>query len=379
MKTLFDISVSSAAGIEAVTKRELTRLGIEDAPALNGRITFKGDVKKVAECNLFLRTANRVFITLANFKAQTFDELFDGVFAVDWETFIPRDGKIFVSAKCVSSKLMAYSACQSIAKKAVCEKLLKKYGNLPENGERYKIEVSVLKDYVTVSLDTSGEGLHRRGYRGLVGEAPLKETLAASLIDLSVWKPSRPLADVFCGTGTIPIEAALIAKNVPAGINRDFDFLHWKNFDTNFFDDLKSEAKSKIIEKPNVNIYGCDIDEGQIKLAKKHAKLAGVGDIVKFELADMRDFRSDEKYGVFIDNPPYGERLSERKEVIKLYRDFGKMYSHFPTWSCYVLTTVEDFPRLFNAKPNKLRKIYNGKLQCGYYSFLGEKPQKENL
>ena len=376
MKTLFDVSVSSAAGIEGVTKRELLGLGIENAPAYNGRLNFKADLKKIAECNLYLRTANRVYIVLASFKAENFDELFDGTYDIEWTDFIPYDGKIIVSGKCVASKLMAYSACQSVVKKAICAKLLKKFPNLPETGERYKIEVSVFKDFVTISLDTSGEGLHRRGYREIVGEAPLKETVAAALIDLTVWKPSKPFADVFCGSGTLPIEAALIAANIPAGLNRTFDFLKWKNFNTEFFSELKNKAKSEIIEKPDVDIYGCDIDEKQISLAKIHAFKAGVGHLIRFEKNDMRNFSPSRKYGVLIDNPPYGERLSERKEIIKLYRVFGKVYAQNPSWSCYVLTSVEDFPRLFNRKADKTRKLYNGKLECGYYSFLGEKPPK---
>ncbi len=376
MKTLFDVSVSSAAGIEAVTKRELSRLGVENAPAYNGRLNFKADLKKIAECNLYLRTANRVYIVITSFKAENFDELFGGTFEAEWADYIPRDGKIIVSGKCVSSKLMAYSACQSVVKKAICEKLSKKYPTLPETGERYKVEVSVLKDFVTISLDTTGEGLHRRGYREIVGDAPLKETVAAALIDLSVWKPSKPFADIFCGSGTLPIEAALIASNIPAGLNRSFDFLKWKNFDTGFFGNLKDKAKSEIIQNPNVDIYGCDIDEKQLSLAKTHAFKAGVGHLIRFEKADMRDFSPSSGYGVLIDNPPYGERLSDRKEIIKLYRDYGKVYSKIPTWSCYTLTSVEDFPRLFGRKADKIRKLYNGKLECGYYSFLGEKPPR---
>lgn len=377
MKTLFDISVSSASGVEAVTKRELYKLGIEDAPAKGGRIQFKGDIQKIAECNLFLRTANRVYIVLSSFKADDFDSLFDGVFAIDWQEFLAKDAKIVVTAKCVSSKLMATSACQSIAKKAICEKLKTKTRQFPtETGARYKIEVSILKDYVTVSLDTSGEGLHKRGYRGLVGEAPIKETLASALLQLSVWNPDRPLVDLFCGSGTFPIEGALMALNIPSGINRTFDFLSWSNFDTSFYEDMVEKAKSEIKWDREVRISGFDIDESQIKLAQKHARLAGVEKYVHLQRADMRDFSTKNRYGVFVSNPPYGERLEDRNSIKRLYADFGKVVGEYDDWSKYVITSVADFEKQFGRKADKKRKIYNGKLECFFYSYLGEKPQK---
>ena len=377
MKMPFEIAVSTASGIEAVTKRELLGLGITDAPAKNGRIVFSGDEKTVAACNLHLRTANRVFINLATFKALDFDELYDGVYSVEWQDYIPIDAKIVVSAKCVISKLMALSATQSISKKAICDKIKNKSGAFPtENGTRYKIEISILKDVVTVSLDTTGEGLHRRGYRGLVGEAPLKETLAAALLNLSVWKPSRPLVDLFCGSGTIPIEAALIAKNIPSGYNRAFDFEGWKNFDIKKeFTLLREEAATGIVKKADFRISGYDIDENQIRLAQKHARLAGVEDCIHLQKRDMRDFSSKHKYGVVISNPPYGERLDDRNAVKRLYADFGKVMTSYGDWSVFVLTSVSDFERLYGKKCNKKRKIFNGKLECNYYSFLGEKPE----
>ena len=377
MKTLFDISVSSAAGIEAVTKRELYKLGIADAPSKNGRITFKGDEKTIAECNFLLRTANRVFINLSSFKAENFDALYDGIRAIDWHVFLPNDAKIMVSCKCVSSRLMAMSACQSIAKKAICDKLKERYNtSLEERGERYKIEVSIFKDVATVALDTSGEGLHRRGYRGLVGEAPLKETLASALIQLSVWNPSRPFADLFCGSGTLPIEAALIALNIPSGMNRTFDFLKWKNFDFSVFKDVKERAISEIKWNESFRICGFDIDESQISLARKHAALAGVDKYLHLQRGDMRNFSTKNKFGVIISNPPYGERLADRREVTRLYKDFGKVCESYPDWSCYALTSVMDFEKWYGKKADKKRKIFNGKLECCYFSFLGEKPDK---
>lgn len=375
-----EICVTSASGIEAVTKRELYKIiGKEDLSAINGRIKFEGDESDVAKCNLNLRTGNRVEIVLGGFKAETFDDLFEGIKAIPFEEYICRDGKIIVNAKSVQSKLFAYSAIQSVSKKAICERLCKKFGvnELNESGARYKIEVAALKDYVTVTLDTSGDGLHRRGYRGLVGEAPLKETLAAALVELSVWNKSRPLADLFCGTGTIPIEACMIALNIPAGLNRGFDFQNWKCFDKKIFDRAAEEAKANIVTDADLRIGGFDIDDKQLKLARKHAELAGVDNYIHFQRADMRDFSSRFSHGVIISNPPYGERLSDRKEVEKLYRDYGKKVASLDDWCAYTLTPVDDFERLFGKKADKKRKIYNGKIECCYYSHLAPPPKKQ--
>lgn len=377
-----EICVTSASGIEAVTKRELYKItGEKDLAAVDGRICFEGDEETLAECNLLLRTANRVEIIVGRFRAETFDDLFDGIKRIEWEKYIDKDGQIIVSAKSVMSKLFAYSAIQSITKKAVCERLKSAYKsiNLTESGARYKIEAAIRKDFVTVSLDTSGDGLHRRGYRGLVGEAPLKETLASALIQLSVWEPSRPFADIFCGTGTIPVEAALIAANVPAGMNRDFDYLHWKGTDRAIFDKIKEKAASGINTDREVRISGFDIDEKQLKLARKHAEIAGVKNMIHFQRADMREFSSRFSHGVIISNPPYGERLSERREIEKLYRDYGKTVKNLDEWCCYTLTSVDDFERLFGRKADKKRKIYNGKLECNFYSMLAAPPKKQSF
>lgn len=374
-----EICVTSASGIEAVTKRELYKIiGKENLSAINGRIKFEGDESDVAKCNLNLRTGNRVEIVLGGFKAETFDDLFEGIKAIPFEEYISRDGEIIVSAKSVQSKLFAYSAIQSVSKKAICERLCKKFGvnELNESGARYKIEVAALKDYVTVTLDTSGDGLHRRGYRGLVGEAPLKETLAAALVELSVWNKTRPFADLFCGTGTIPIEACMIALNIPAGLNRSFDFQNWKRFDKKIFDRAAEEAKANIVTDADLRISGFDIDDKQLKLARKHAELAGVDKYIHFQRADMRDFSSRFSHGVIISNPPYGERLSDRKEVEKLYRDYGKKVALLDDWCAYTLTPVDDFERLFGKKADKKRKIYNGKIECCYYSHLAPPPKK---
>lgn len=374
------ISVTTASGVEAVTKREIYKLLGLDAPAINGRLCFDGGWEEIAKCNMHLRTANRVGIILGEFNAETFDELFDGIKAIAFEEFIPVDGKIIVTAKNVLSKLFAISATQSISKKAICERLTSKYkvSSLPESGERYKIEVAILKDHVTVTLDTSGDGLHRRGYRGLVGEAPLKETLASAIIQLSVWNPSRPLVDVFCGSGTIPIEACLIALNIASGKNRKFDFTEWKCFDRSIFDAVKQEAIANETLDKEVRISGFDIDESQLKLARRHAREAGVDKYIHFQRADMREFSSRFSHGVIISNPPYGERLSDRKQIEGLYRDYGKMVANLDKWCAYTLTSVTDFERLFGKKADKKRKLYNGKLECNLFCHLAEPPKKQD-
>lgn len=373
------ICATTASGVEAATKREIYRLtGRENLSAINGRICFDGDYEDLALLNLCLRTANRVEIVVGEFKADNFDALFDGVKAIEWERYLDEDAKIVVSAKSVDSKLFAYSAIQSITKKAVCERLSSAYKsiNLPESGARYKIEASIRKDAVTVTLDASGDGLHKRGYRGLVGEAPLKETLAAALLDFTVWNPSRPFADVFCGSGTLPIEACLSALKIPSGLNRTFDFLSWKNSDRELFEKIKEGERSKIEFDKEVRISGFDIDEKQLALARKHARLAGVEGKIHFQRADVRDFASRFSHGVIVSNPPYGERLSERREIEKLYAAYGKMVRSLDEWCCYTLTSVDDFERLFGKKADKKRKIYNGKLECNFYSMLAAPPKK---
>lgn len=369
------ICVSCASGVEAVTKRELYKLGYGEIPAVNGRLYFDGDYIDLFKCNLFLRTANRVYVLIGEFKAKNFDELYDGIASIEWEKYLNVDGKIDVTAKCVNSNIHAVSVTQSITKKAICKRLMPNGGYLSETQERYRIEVAVVKDYVTVLFDSSGSGLHKRGYRGLVGEAPLKETLASAIIDLTVWNENHPFADLFCGSGTFAIEACMKACKIPPGINRDFDFLHWKNVDVCAYEQLKRQAYSQI--KPLSNrLIGIDIDENQLKLARKHAKLAGVSEYIHFQQMDMREFLSKQKYGVIISNPPYGERLSERAEIETLMRDYGKVYKRLDDWSAYTLTPVTDFERLFGKKADKKRKLYNGPIECNLYSMMGNPPPK---
>lgn len=372
------ITVSAPSGLEGVVKREIYKLTGDDSTAINGRIEVVGDLSKVALFNLHLRTASRVFIKLGSFKAQTFDELFDGIQSIDFENYIDKKGKIEVYGSSIESKLTSVQACASIIKKAICKRLISKYNTeLTESGERYKIEFVLRRDYCIISLDTSGESLNKRGYRKeLIGDAPLKENVAAALILLSVWNKSRPLADLFCGSGTIPIESALIAKNIAPGLYRDFDFLHYKKFDLSFWEDMKKDAINAIDNKTELKIYAFDIEESQIRLARKHAEKAGVLDVIHFQRGDMREFSSKLKGGVIITNPPYGERLLDRKTIVSLYRDYGEVFNKLNNWSAYTLTSVSDFERLFRKKANKKRKIYNGKIECNYFAVLGEKPEK---
>ncbi len=368
------ITVSAAAGLEAVTKRELFDLRItkDNVPAINGRISFEGDLKTIADCNINLSTAGRVYIKLAEFKAPDFDSVFDGVSAIPWENYLSADCKLFFDIKLFESKLHALTAVQSVAKKAIVKRLCKAYklSSLPESGERYKIEISVHKDFATVSLDTSGEGLHKRGYRTLAGEAQIKETLAAALIDLSVWNKDRPFADIFCGTGTIAIEAARKAAGIAPGLQREFDFTFHKYFDKKIFEQSRAEAMAKRVEKVTTPIFASDIDEKQLSLCRRHAKVAGVADFLKISCADMADFNSDLKRGVVISNPPYGERLSERADIERLYSLLGKVARRNSDWCFYTLTPVTDFERLFGRKADKKRKVYNGRIECFYYTHL---------
>ena len=367
------IIITSASGVEAVTKRELTDLGYNPSPFINGKTFIDGDFYDVAKLNVCLYTAGRVEIEIGQVKASTFDELFDNLVKLEYEKFLDKNAKIIINAKSVLSKLFALSSIQSISKKAICKRLNGIYGELNESGSCYKIEVNLYKDVATVLLNTSGDGLHKRGYRTLVGEAPLKETLASALVMLSVWNKDRPLADLFCGSGTILIEAVRIALKIP-NTQRDFDFLHWNCFDMQIYEDVKTQAESQIIKNSNLKVYGYDIDIEQIKLAKFHAKKAGVSSYIEFINKDMREFTSNKTRGVIISNPPYGERLLTRKQIISVYRAYGRVFNALNDWCCYTITSVTDFENLFGKKCKK-RKLYNGKLEVNLYTYLAKKPQ----
>lgn len=370
-----DIIVNSAFGVETVTKRELLEHGI-DAPAIDGRICFSGDYNTVADLNMFLRTAERVLIKIAEFTATTFDELFDGIFMANLEDYIVPDGKILVNAKSIRSQLYSLSAIQGISKKAIVERLKKghKIDDISESGEDFIIEVAILKDLVTLSVDTSGKGLHKRGYRDKVWVAPMKETLASAIILLSVWNKDKALIDPFCGSGTIPIEAALIAHKIAPGINRDFAFEKWSNFPTSAIAQSREKASDMVNMNIETRISGYDIDYEAIKLAMHHSERAGVK--IHLEKKDMRDVRSGHSYGVIISNPPYGERLLEERDLKILYRDFYRMFLQLDRWSMYVLTSAEKLEDYFGMRASKNRKLYNAQIECRLYSYMGEKPNR---
>ena len=373
-----------AAGFEQTVKRQLFRLGFEKAPAYDGRIEIEGDWLDVARLNLFLRSGERVLIKLAEFPASTFDELFDGIYAIDWENWLETDYKILMDGKSVASTLAAIKAAGGVAKKAIIRRLSgKKRGarqTFSETGARAIVGVSILKDIATITLDTSGDGLHKRGYRSLSYTAPLKETFAAALIDNTFYSPEnaeeKPFADPFCGSGTLPIEAAIKALDIAPGLNRSFDFEKWKIFDKNLLTTAKQEARDKENRNKKLLIYGSDINPQAISIAKYHAKQAGVGEHIRFSVADVRSFKSNEKYGVLLSNPPYGERLSDAKSVQALMRDFGKTFRALPDWSGYILTSLPEFERYFGKTADKRKKLFNANLPCGFYSYLGAKPPK---
>ena len=372
------ICVTCAFGVEAVTKRELERLGITDVKAENGKIVFSGSARDLVRCNLHLRTANKVFFVLGSFPARTFDQLFDGVYALPLEDVLPANAAFPVAGKTVKSDLFAYSATQSVIKKAICKRLMDKkhLSDLPENGARYAIEFYLYENNCLLLLNASGDGLHKRGYRAVVGDAPLKETLAAAMLELSVWRPGKPLADLFTGSGTIPIEAARIARNIPSGYSRRFDFEAWGEPYVSLLKEERARAKEAILPAQDFGIYGCDISEEQIALCRLHEKEADVSGCIRFELRDMRKFTSKEPYGVVVSNPPYGERLGKDEEVFRLMEDYGKVYAKLPDWSCYTLSAFPDFERAFGKKSDKRRKLFNGNIECTYFTMLGKKPPK---
>lgn len=382
MDSIFDgklnIEVAVASGIEAVVKRELLRLGYEPSGANLGRIEFEGTFEDVLRANVFLRSANRVRIVLSKFKAQTFDELFDGIFAMRWQDVMTKDAKIVVDAKSVKSKLFALSAVQSIVKKAIISKLSTVYNcSFNESGAAYCIEAAIVDDVVTVTLDTSGEGLHKRGYRTYLGDAPIRETLAAAMIQLSVWNPDRPLIDPFCGSGTIPVEASLIGLDIAPGMNRNFACEQFANA-PKVREKVQEEALQRIKRDRQLHISGFDINKDAIKLAFKHAERAGVKDNIHFQVQDMRDLSSKYAHGVIITNPPYGERLMKEDELKALYRDFGKVTAKLDEWCVYAITSYRAFEKYFGRRADKVRKLYNSELECNFYQYLASPPPKKD-
>jgi putative N6-adenine-specific DNA methylase len=372
---------TSAFGIEAVVGRELKKLGYTDQFIENGKVTFSGDEKAICRTNLWLRTADRVLIKMGEFKALTFDELFEQTKALPWHEWIPENAEFPVEGKSIKSKLFSVSDCQAIVKKAIVEKLKQKYKRewFDETGPRYRVEVALLKDMATLTIDTSGPGLHKRGYRKLVGGAPLKETLACAMLLISRWNKDRVLIDPFCGSGTIPIEAALIGQNIAPGLNREFAAESWPNIPRQMWQDARDEARDLAEFDRELRIHGSDIDEEAMSIARYHARQAGVEKSIHLQRMDMADISSRFKYGFIICNPPYGERLGEMREIEKLYRKMGEVFQSFDTWSYYILSSHPEFEKFFGRKAHKKRKLYNGRILCNYYQYFGPPPPKVDV
>ena len=379
MKT-FSIILPCHFGLEAVLKREVSDLGYDIESVEDGRVTFIGDADAVCRANIHLRTAERVLICVGRFKAYTYDELFEQVKACNWEEFIPADGRFWVTkATSVNSKLFSPSDIQSIVKKAIVERMKQHYDVdwFEESGAEYPIRVFFNKDEATVCLDTTGDSLHKRGYRTQAGLAPISETLAAALIMLSPWHKDRILLDPFCGSGTIAIEAAMIAANIAPGMNRSFTAEKWTNFiDRQLWYDVIDEAEEEINYDVDTDIQGYDIDPEVVKIAKENAVRAGVDKLIHFQQRPVRDMSHHGKYGFIITNPPYGERLEERETLPAIYSAFGDRFKMLDTWSAYLITSYDETEKYVGRKADKNRKIYNGMIKTFYYQFLGPKPPK---
>ncbi len=374
------ITVTSASGVEAVTKRELFRLGFGNPPSINGAMTFEGTLYDIALLNMFLRTADRVYLNIKEFTAYSFDELFEEVKKIPWKDYFEKDACVLINGKSVKSKLFALSAMQSVIKKAICENLCSAYkvNSLSETGNKYKLEFFVYKDKVSLLLNTSGQGLHKRGYRSLVGKAPIKETLASAILQIAGVNAYRPFYDPFCGSGTLVLEGARMALNIASGINRTFDYQNFSFIDGSFYKTVLEKAKDEQDLSKKIEFCGSDIDENAISLCNYHAKQAGIKDKVKFKVLDVKYFTSDKENGIIVTNPPYGERLSEGKEAIKLYRAFGDAYRTLNKWSAFIITASNQFESSFRKKADKTRKLYNSNIECRLYEYFNKKPKGGN-
>ena len=367
-------------GLEAVLKREILDLGYEISKVEDGKVTFLGDARAIADANIFLRTTERILLKVGEVRATTFEELFEKTKELPWEAFIPKDGKFWVTkANSIKSKLFSPSDIQSIMKKAMVERLKKVYGLswFPETGASYPVRVSFMKDVATIGIDTSGVSLHKRGYRQMTAKAPITETLAAALIMLTPWKKDRILVDPLCGSGTFPIEAAMMAANIAPGMNREFLSQKWDNLIPRkcWYESL-DEAADLMDTSVEADIQGYDLDGEVIKYARENARLAEVDHMIHFQQRDVKDLRHPKKYGFIITNPPYGERLEEKAMLPQLYHEIGEAYRRLDDWSMYLITSYEQAERDIGKKADKNRKIYNGMLKTYFYQFMGPRPPK---
>lgn len=381
MKETFRLVATAAAGLEAVVGKEVRALGF-DCQVENGKVYFEGDVEAIVETNLWLRAADRIKIIVGQFPARTFEELFQGVFALDWGNYLPLGAKFPISkAKCVKSKLHNEPSVQAITKKAVVKKLQKHFHRpegvpLQEVGSTFNIEVSILKDQATIMIDTTGSSLFKRGYRVQKGGAPIKENMAAAILALSNWFPDKPLVDPTCGSGTFCIEAALIGMNIAPGFNRSFAFEEWSWVDKDMVQQVRDDAEQEANYEIELDISGFDIDGRMIEIAKSNAEEAGLSDVITFKQMRLQDFRTDKVNGVVISNPPYGERLLDDKAVDILYNEMGQTFAPLKTWSKFILTSDELFELKYGQKADKKRKLYNGTLKVDLYQFYGERVKR---
>ena len=369
-------------GVEKMLAREIKDLGFEIIKTEDGRITYKTDEYGIARANMWLRCAERVHLKIAEFEAKSFDELFEGTKRINWAKYIPYGAQFPIAkASSIKSKLHSTPHIQSIVKKAIVESLKKSYledGLLKEDKEKYPIYVFIHKDKVVLSIDTTGDALHKRGYREKANKAPIRETLAAAIMYLTPWRPGRTLVDPMCGSGTLLIEAAMMGINMAPGLNREFISEKWRMMDKKIWWDVRKEAYDKIDESTPFKIYGYDIDEEAIKIARENAELAGVEDYIEFNVANAVDFKSEEEYGFIITNPPYGERLEDADSVKMLYKELGYTFRKLKNWSYYLITSFEDFEKEFGKDAQRKRKLYNGMLKTNLYQYPGPRPPRKN-
>ena len=374
-----EIIAATTFGLEAASRREIEKLGYKILKTEDGKVTFLGDERAVVRANLWLRTADRVQIKMAEFMAYEFEDLFQQIKGIPWEHWIPVNGKFIVNGSSVKSKLSSVPACQSVAEKAVIERLKETYGidYFEKSGALYDIKITLLKDRVTVTLDTTGPGLHKRGHRQHSVEAPIKETLAAAMIELSFWREDRILADPCCGSGTIPIEAAMIGKNIAPGLSRSFASEEWEAIPGNLWKEERKKAFNAINNDVQLKIFGSDINPQAVKAARLNAEEAGVDDCIKFYTADVSALRTKSERGVLITNPPYGQRIGDQEAIDKIYQSYSRFFKENPTWSLFVITADKTIEKKAMGRPaERRRKLYNGRLEVCYYQFHGEKPKK---
>ncbi|WP_207119952.1 THUMP domain-containing class I SAM-dependent RNA methyltransferase [Bacillus velezensis] len=372
----YTLIATAPMGIEAIVAKEVRDLGYE-CKVDNGKVIFEGDALAICRANLWLRTADRIKVQVAEFQAKTFDELFEKTKAIDWRAYIPENAKFPVIGKSVKSVLASVPDCQRIVKKAIAEKLKLQSGKqnewIEETGPEYKVEISLLKDKAVLTLDSSGTGLHKRGYRVDQGGAPIKETLAAALILLTNWKPDRPFVDPFCGSGTIAIEAALIGQNIAPGFNRDFASEDWEWIGKELWDKARLEVEEKANYDQPLQIFASDVDHRMVNIAKENAEEAGLGDLIECKQMRVQDFTTKLEFGVIVGNPPYGERLGEKKQVEQMYKEMGRAFESLDTWSVYMLTSNEQFEEVYGRKAKKKRKLFNGFIKTDYYQYWAKK------